>query len=41
MISEKRIRKAKQQKMDERGQRIEKFKGVGKVKLIKGRNLPK
>ena len=26
MISEKRIRKAKQQKMDERGQRIEKFK---------------
>ena len=40
-ISEKRNRKAEQQKKDERGQRNEKFKGVGNVKLIKGRNLPK
>ena len=39
-ISEKRNRKAKQQKRNERDQRIEKFKGVGKIKLIKGRNLP-
>ena len=40
-VTEKGNREAKQQKKDERGQRIEKFKGVGKVKLIKGRNLPK
>ena len=38
---EKKNRQAKQQKKDERGQRNEKSKGVGKVKLIKGRNLPK
>ena len=37
---EKKNRQAKQQKKDERGQRNEKSKGVGKVKLIKGSNLP-
>ena len=38
--SEKGNRQAKQQKKDERGQRNEKSKGVGNVRLIKGRNLP-
>ena len=39
-ISEKGNRQAKQQKKDEIGQRNEKSQSVGKVRLIKGRNLP-
>ena len=39
-ISEIENRQAKQQKKDERGQRNEKSQSVGKVRLIKGRNLP-
>ena len=39
-ISEKGNRQAKQQKKDERGQRNEKSQSVGKIRLIKGRNLP-
>ena len=40
-ISEKGNRQAQQRKKDERGQRNEKSQSVGKVKLIKGRDLPK
>ena len=40
-ISEKGNRQAKQQKKDEKGQRNEKSQSIGKIRLIKGRNLPK
>ena len=40
-ISEKGNRQAKQQKKDERGQSKRKIQSVGKVWLIKRRNLPK